>query len=108
DDTSMTGGTLVLGAAGGTGTVDVETGEGATLDGVTVTAFAAADGIKVGQTSDALLLLENGTSMTGGTLALGATFSQALVDIEGVLGVTLDGVTVTSHNASDTILVGHS
>jgi len=28
------------------------------------------------------------------------------VDIEGVIGVTLDGVTVTSHNASDTLLVG--
>jgi large repetitive protein len=108
DGTLMTGGTLVIGAAGNTGTVDVEATTGATLDGVTVTAFATADTIEIGQTTAATLLLDGGASLTGGTLTIGAAGSTGTVNVESTAGATLDGVTVTISATADTIEVGHT
>ncbi|SDP50916.1 Ig-like domain-containing protein [Afipia sp. GAS231] len=108
DGTSIKGGSLVIGASGHTGTVDVETADGATFDGVKVTAFATADVIEVGQTSASALLLENGTAMTGGSLAVGATGHTGTVDVETADGATLDGVTVSAYDATDTIKVGQA
>ena len=108
DGTSIEGGSLVIGASGHTGTVDVETADGATFDGVTVTSFATADAIEVGQTSASILVLENGTSITGGSLAIGATGHTGTVDVESATGATFDGVTVTAFDATDTIEVGQA
>ena len=65
DATAIAGGTLALGAAGGKGTIDVESAAGATLDDVTVTAFDATSGIEVGQTVGSTLLLKSGTGIKG-------------------------------------------
>ena len=104
ENTEIDTGTLVLGATGGfTGIVDVEKAPGtavddATLDGVTITDFATADGIEVGQTTNAVLLLDGGTAMNGGTLAIGAG-STLDVEIAGATSAApdaiLDGVIVT-------------
>jgi hypothetical protein len=108
NNASITDGTLVIGAAGETGTVDVESTSGATLDGVVVKAYAATDGIEVGQTSTSTLLLNGGTSMTDGTLAVGAFGTLGTVDVEGASAVTLDGVAVAAHASADSIEVGQT
>jgi Bacterial Ig-like domain len=103
---SMEGGALAIGAAGHTGTVDVESG--ATLDGVAVTAQAPADSIEVGQTNTSTLLLNGGTSIEGGALAIGATHGTGTVDVEDTAVVTFDGVAVTANASTDSIEVGQS
>ena len=106
--TEMTGGTLAIGAATGTGTVDVESTTGAALDGVTVTAFDATNRIEVGQTSTSTLLLKDGTDVTGGMLVIGAATGTGTVDIENLPGATLDGVTVQANAITDSIEVGQT
>ena len=99
DGTSISGGTLTIGASGFTGTLDVEKGGnaaapyGATLDGVTVTDYAASDGITVGATSTATLTLEGDTSIFGGTITVdgGGTL---VMDGSG-LGDTISGSAIT-------------
>ena len=79
DGTVISGGYLTVGGTSTFGTVDVEKGSnavgpyGATLDGVMVTNVAAGDGIEVGTTSTATLTLVDGTTITGGTLAIATT-----------------------------------
>src|SRR6202008_468771 len=88
-----------------TGTVDVEGPSGATLDGVAVTTHSKADAIEVGQTSTATLTLDGGTTMTGGTPAIGAVGGTGTVEVEGSLATTLDGVPVAPFATADTIEV---
>src|SRR5262249_44050352 len=103
DGSSIGNATVKLGAAGGVGTIDVETG-GAAFDNITVTAFAPADTIEVGHSVDATLILDKATIITGGTLALGSGnrsgSTTGIVDVENG-GATLSGVAVTTHTKSD-------
>ncbi|WP_213737477.1 autotransporter-associated beta strand repeat-containing protein [Bradyrhizobium sp. dw_411] len=105
---SITDGTLLIGAAGHTGTLDIESASGATLDGVVVTAHAVTDNIEVGQTGTSTLLLNGGTAIKGGTLAIGAVHSTGTVDVEGASAVTLDGVAVVAKASTDSIKVGQT
>lgn len=116
DDTTVTGGGTGTLTIGNYGTLDVEhgphgvTGPDATLDGVLVSIpyNYGGDGIEVGATSAATLLLEDGTVVTGNdyytTLTIG---SLGTLDVElGPSGVTspdatLDGVLVTDNGAID-------
>ena len=84
----VTGGTL-----SNSGTVDIEGSSGATLDGVTVTGNGQ---IQIDGATNATtpLILEDGTTITGGTLTVG---SVGLLDIKTALGATFDDVGVTNH-----------
>src|SRR5262249_24437342 len=102
---SMTGGKLVLGAAGGSGyhphigIVDVEGNAGATLDGVTVTAFATADTIEIGKNGRSTLTLDDGTIISGpGTpkSKSGSTLDVERGNGSGSHGATLDGLAVSN------------
>jgi hypothetical protein len=95
--TTINTGVLTIGS---TGTVDVEStgsiGPDATLNGVTVNDNnSTTDGIEVGQSSTATLLLEGGTTINGGPLMIGST---GTVDVEstGSIGpdATLNGQVV--------------
>ena len=96
DGTTVTGGTLAIGSGD---TLDIEhgaSGPGATLDGVAVNSTGT---IAVGGTSVATLLLDDGTSITHGTLTVG---SGSTLDVEHGTngpGATLDGVSVTGVDA---------
>ena len=100
--TSVAGGTLTIGASGFTGTVDVEdaSNPAASLDGVTVNDYARADGIEVGTTTTATLLVDDGTTIDNGTLtigAIGASTFMSTVDVEqgsAGPGATLNNVVV--------------
>ena len=105
DGTSITSGTLSLGSGS---TLDVEhgaSGPGATLDGVTVTGTDANTGadpatpastIEVGGAGAATLTLDDGASITGGTLSIG--IHGVLDAVHGTTGgaVTLDDISVTN------------
>ena len=101
DGTTVYGGTLTIGSGG---ELDVELGSnggnGATLDGVTVTNYGAID-VDL-NASGAILTLDDGTTVYGGTLTIG---SSGELDVElgsnGGNGATLDGVTVTNYGAID-------
>jgi hypothetical protein len=82
---AVTGGQLVFGDASDTFAV---TSGGATLDGVGVTGGGSLD---VGTTTmtGVILMLDDGTTIKGGTLTNFGT-----VDIESASGATLDGVSV--------------
>ncbi|MGA2057048.1 MAG: hypothetical protein ABSG88_17260, partial [Bradyrhizobium sp.] len=91
--TTISSGTLTI--AGG-GTLDIESGHGATLDGVQVvgtnkTHSVAASLIEVGATAAAILLLDDGTSIKNGDLTISA---GSALDIT-TSGAMLDGVNVT-------------
>ena len=107
--TAVSGGTLVIGAAAGTGTVDVEGGLGATLGNVAVTAFDATNRIEVGQSGASTLLLKDGTSLKNATLVLGVSGgSVGTVDVESGSGAVFDAVVVTANGAADTVEVGQT
>ena len=108
DKTSIANATLILGVTGGsTGVVDVEST--ATFNHVVVTANGALDGIEVGQSGTSTLLLENGATMTGGSLRLGANGHTGTVDVETISWVQrLDGVAVAADATADTIQVGQT
>ena len=107
DGTTVTNGTLTIGNGS---TLDIEAGAngpGATLDGVGLTGDEAvtadnatpASQIEVGATSTATLLLDDGTTVTNGTLTIG---NGGTLDIEAGAngpGATLDGVTVNGSGA---------
>ena len=78
------------------------------FDDVVVTANGTLDTIEVGQTGTSTLVLKNGTSISGGTLALGASGGKGTVDIESTSGATFDGVKVTAFDASNSVEVGQS
>ena len=114
---SADGGTLTIGS---TGTLDVETLGGstvskpdATLDGIIVTDDNAGggtyDGIEIADaTSGAILTLDGGTTISGGTLAVesggvlaitdgtGATLDNVVVDDDGTGAGTQAGIYVAS------------
>jgi len=111
DGTTITNGTLSI---GGVGVVDVEAGGnglGATLDGVTVNGTASGVDIpgsliEVGLTSKATLTLDDGTTITDGSLTIGAT---GVLDVEAGTtgpGATLNDVAVDATAAGSLIEVG--
>ena len=118
DDTTIYGGTL---STGNYGTVDIEAGSNdlygtngpdATLDGVTVNNYYGTVEVGVTSYSAATLLLDDDTTIYGGTLSTG---NYGTVDIEagsndpyGTNGpdATLDGVTV--YDYSGTIEIGET
>ena len=120
--TVLPGTTLVLidetvfGTITNDGTLDVETAgvppNGAEFDGVIVTNAGPGEGIEVGLTTTATLLLDDGTVIFGGYLKVGGTSTFGTVDVEkgsnavGPYGATLDGVMVTNVAAGDGIEVG--
>ncbi|MBV1698201.1 MAG: hypothetical protein KGQ47_07590, partial [Hyphomicrobiales bacterium] len=85
DGTSIHDGTLCIGCHG---TLDIETCQGASLDGVTV--WNRGD-IQVDDSRPATLTLADGTAIHDGTLCIGC---HGTVDIATCQGATLDGVTV--------------
>ena len=104
---TLDGGTEIIGAGSGTlvvesgGTVDVEDASGATLDGVMVTDNGA---IEVGETTTATLLVDDGTTITGGdsgtlTIGTGGTLDVEKGATGPDYGATLDGVIVTDNGA---------
>jgi fibronectin-binding autotransporter adhesin len=101
DGTTITGGTLTI-ADGSTLEVSYgKDGTGATLDGVSV---GNSGTIQVGAIDiDPTLTLDDGTSVTGGTLLIG---SNSTLDIKGPNGgAILDGVTVNTADSSSTIAI---
>ena len=105
DNTLITGGTVTIGSSG---TLDVVTGSlgsgsGATLDGVTVT---SSGGIDVDPTATgAILTLDDGASINGGTLTIGSAATLEVVYGSENVGATLDNVSVSG---SGTIQVGNT
>ena len=106
---TISGGTLSL-ASGATLDVEGAGSPAATLDGVQVTdsdstAYVAGTsnaGIEVGETSAAVLLVDDGTTITGGgtgTLAIGTTGTLDVEKGTSGPGATLDGVKVTDSGA---------
>ncbi|MGA7070015.1 beta strand repeat-containing protein, partial [Bradyrhizobium sp.] len=92
DSTTITNGNLTI-AAGST--VDVESVNGATLDGVTVSGTNDPSTIEIGKAGAATLLLDDGTTITNGNLTIA---SSSTLDVEAATsgpGATLDGVTVS-------------
>ncbi|HZR76821.1 hypothetical protein [Bradyrhizobium sp.] len=109
DGASISGGEMTI--AGGS-TLDVESGGGATLDGVTVvgTSGVSASLIEIGVTTEggSTLTLLDGTSIASGNMTIAAS---SVLDIEaGTLGpgATLDGVAVTGSSDPSTIAIGLS
>ncbi|MDR3468784.1 MAG: hypothetical protein P4M07_22880, partial [Xanthobacteraceae bacterium] len=109
DGTSITGGSLSIGRVG---VVDVERGArgpGATLDGVTVTGadavryFGPASLIEVGvsnaASATATLTLDDGTSITGGSLTIGSHGVIEVASGTSGSGATLDDVRVSNAGA---------
>ncbi len=112
--TSIAGGQL-----NNSGTVHVETAAGATFDGVTVNNASGTIAVDTSNAPPAKLMLDDGTTIAGGTLAIGiagtlevstkfgATLSGVdvgnsggiLVDMDSVLG--LSGTTITGGHLTD-------
>jgi hypothetical protein len=103
--TTVTGGTLVFGQA--TDILDIEGPIGATLDNVDVSGGGA---IEVGvTTTGATLTLDGGSTVTDGTMTLGASpGGVGTLDVEGAAGAALNGVTVTAAALADTIEIGQT
>ena len=91
DDATVIGGTL-----DNSGTVHVESSSGVTLDGVTVTGGGDIEVDGAQDTATTSLVLEDGTTITDGTLTVG---SVGALDIKTAAGATLDDVGVTNHNS---------
>jgi hypothetical protein len=94
DGTTMFGGTLAIESGS---TLYVETSAGATLDGVNV---IDNGNIQVDLDLSATLTVDNGTSITGGTLSIGVF---GTVDVENGEngGATFHGVNVSDNGALD-------
>jgi fibronectin-binding autotransporter adhesin len=112
DATTITDGALSIGSGS---TLDIEagaSGPGATLDGVSViginavTGEAAAPGssITVGGSISAILTLDDGTTITGGSLTVGLDSTVEIAPGSTDIGATLIGVSVSN---SGSILVGN-
>jgi hypothetical protein len=88
----IVGGTLTIGDKS---ILDIEGTSGATLDGVTANISDHGD-IEIGATtsSGSILTLDDGTTISGGTLTIENSSSE--LDIEASTGATLDGVTVVN------------
>jgi FecR protein len=91
----VTGGTLT-----DSGTVKVETSSGATLDGVTVN---GSGHIQV-DSGPSTLILDDDTTVTGGTLTVGPVGTLAIKTAEGA---TLDGVGVTNNDLIEVFAGSH-
>ncbi len=90
NDATITGGTL-----DSSGTVDVEGSSGARLDGVTVIGTGTIQVDASGATATTLTL-QNGTTMTGGKLAVGSVGTLA---VNSTGGAALKGVSITNDNS---------
>jgi hypothetical protein len=92
DGTTISGGTLTI--ENSSSELDIEASTGATLDGVTV--VNTAGGTLNVDPGKATLILDDGTTMTGGNLDIG---SKGTLDVEAGSngdGATLDGVNITN------------
>ena len=108
----------VFGTITNQGTIDVETAgvspNGAAFDGAVVTTITPGVGIKVGATTDATLLLDDGAIISGSSLTLGGTSTIGTVDVEKgddaspPWGGTLDAVVVSAFAPDDLIEIGTS
>ena len=92
DGTTITNGNLTI-AAGST--VDVESVNGATLDGVTVSGTNDPSTIEIGKAGAATLLLDDGTTITNGNLTIAGGSTLDVETATSGPGATLDGVTVS-------------
>ncbi|HEY8310509.1 MAG TPA: hypothetical protein VIG47_08130, partial [Gemmatimonadaceae bacterium] len=94
EGTSITNGNMAIAASS---TLDVESTEGATLDGVTVTGASGESPSKieigVNTISGSILVLLDGTSITHGDMTIAA---NSMLDIESAGGATLNDVSVTN------------
>jgi probable HAF family extracellular repeat protein len=112
--TGNTTGALQIGnatlTASGTGEVDIEGSAPVTLDNVNVSAFAGGtEGIEIAATSaSGTLLLNGGTAMIGGTLAIGSAAGTGLVDVESTAGAIFKDVIVSDYAATDGIEVAQA
>jgi fibronectin-binding autotransporter adhesin len=90
DGTTISGGDLV-----NSGTVQVETVEGAILDGVSVDNDGGTIAVDDETSLETVtLLLEDGTTVTDGDLVIG---SVGILEVSTEEGATLDGVNVDNH-----------
>jgi len=90
------GASLVGGALSNSGTLDIESSSGATLDGVTVTGSGSIQVDVPVPSATPTLVLDDGTSITSGTLTVGP-FGTLAIETAG--GATLNGVDVTNENS---------
>jgi hypothetical protein len=88
--------TVVAGALTNSGTVEIEGSSGATLDGVTVTGSGTIQVDAAASLTATPLVLEHGTKITGGKLAVG---SPGAVAVKTAGGATLNNVNVTNDNS---------
>ncbi|HUN97921.1 MAG TPA: FecR domain-containing protein [Bradyrhizobium sp.] len=88
--TTITGGTL-----DNSGIVDIEGLAGATLDGVAVSGSGTIQ-IDAPDLPATTLVLQNGTTVTGGKLTIGPV---GALGVKGVGGATLKGVSITNDNS---------
>ena len=97
----VTGGTLT-----DSGTVKVETSSGATLDDVTVngSGHIQVDASGPPASTPATLVLDDDTTVTGGTLTVGPEGTLAIKTAEGA---TLDGVGVTNNDLIEVFAGSH-
>jgi Laminin G domain len=106
--TLQNGATVTGGSIVNAGTLHIETSTGAKLDGVSVTGGGAIIVDVVTTTTPATLKLDDGTTITGGTLNIGKV---GTLDVEaGTINgqsATLEGVDVVA-DATSTIAVGAS
>jgi fibronectin-binding autotransporter adhesin len=86
DGTKITGGHL-----NNSGIVHVETAAGAVLDGVTVDNASGTIAVDTADSPPAKLTLEDGTTITSGTLSIGAA---GTLEVSSESGATLSGVSV--------------
>ena len=88
--------TVIKGTLTNSGTVEIEGSSGATLDGVTVTGLGTIQVDAAASLTATPLVLENGTKITGGKLAVGPAGAVA---VKTAGGATLNNVNVTNDNS---------
>jgi fibronectin-binding autotransporter adhesin len=86
DGTKITGGHL-----NNSGTVHIESADGAMLDGVTVNNASGTIAIDTEDSPPAKLTLDDGTTITSGTLSIG---TAGTLEVSSESGATLSGITV--------------
>jgi fibronectin-binding autotransporter adhesin len=87
------GASIIGGKLSNSGTVQIETSAGATLDGVTVDNTSGTIAVDTDQSPPAKLTLDDGTTITKGTLTIGIA---GTLEVSTGFGATLSGVSVDS------------
>jgi fibronectin-binding autotransporter adhesin len=90
------GASLVGGTLSNFGTLDIESSSGATLDGVTVIGSGSIEVDVIAPSATPTLVLDDGTTITGGTLTVGPLGTLA---VQTAGGATLNGVDVTNEKS---------